>query len=256
MSLQKQTKKKAYKQYHHHNMNTIKQVLSSNSHLFPNCFQLVPFTHEYYDETVQLISYTFVTREPLMGKKMTISTYSELIKLILKDVLNDSASEGLSFLLLDTQGKVCSFLISNDLSSEDSAEVEALLERPDFQLVNSVFHLLGKLQIQFRENHVVKPRDYLHFFLGGTDEKYENMGIGTKMRRIGIEVAKQQGFKGWNVEATNPITQKLWTEKFGGTVAATVIPSTDLNEEHRKILDHVCNIPDYRVLLVVGQFDK
>ena len=218
--------------------------------MFPDGFKLTQVSEQNKNEVSELTSLVFVTGEPLSKGTISVEKFKKFTDVVVEGTLTNEVSWNLSFVLLDPSGKVCSFLHSEDYTTPQ--DYSSIFEQEDMKPVCNILELLDELYVEFKENNRILPGEYAHFFMGGTAPGYEGKGIGSNMRKIALAVAKAAGFKGWTVEASNPITRKIWSEKLGGKIEKKIGSG---NEDFDKKFPHLKDTKDYYISLITGKME-
>ena len=70
--------------------------------------------------------------------------------------------------------------------------------------------LLGELDRQYFKGHIKQPGAYFHFFLLAVSQKTQGQGVAQALVRSALEVAHHKGYQTAVVEATGPISQRVF----------------------------------------------
>ena len=170
----------------------------------------------------QLLAESFVQREPLTDKRLSVEEFLVLGRSIVSDAVED----GLSLVVTEEANGGGVNYISALISEDAGAEDEGGLPPGAHPHIPRIYALLEELGRPFYDSlgEQLQRGQVFHAAMGFTAAGYEGRGIGKVLRRCAVDLARSRGFAHVVVEATNPATQSIWVKHCGGTVHNTIRP--------------------------------
>jgi amino acid adenylation domain-containing protein len=170
-----------------------------------NDFEIVAFEEQYLEQTVELVSESFTSREPL---GVSLGFQKEEFNIFSEKICRNCLSESLSFVALHRiSGNVIGFCLSEDLATSQGVE----LEIPEF--LNPIFALLDSLDQQYVKSYgEVKVGEIVHIFMSGTSSDVEGTAIILALEKKVLEVAASLNYKRAVTTCTHSVTAYIAQE--------------------------------------------
>lgn len=164
-----------------------------------NDFEMVAFEEQYLEQTVELVSESFTSREPL---GVSLGLQKEDFNIFSEKVCRNCLSESLSFVALHRlSGNVIGFCLSEDFATSLAGEFEI----PEF--LNPIFSLLDSLdQMYIKSYGDVKEGEIVHVFMSGTSSDVEGTAIILALEKKVLEVAASLKYKRAVATCTHSVT--------------------------------------------------
>eukprot|EP00008_Paramoeba_atlantica_P010587 CAMPEP_0201474984 /NCGR_PEP_ID=MMETSP0151_2-20130828/480_1 /ASSEMBLY_ACC=CAM_ASM_000257 /TAXON_ID=200890 /ORGANISM="Paramoeba atlantica, Strain 621/1 / CCAP 1560/9" /LENGTH=225 /DNA_ID=CAMNT_0047854965 /DNA_START=18 /DNA_END=692 /DNA_ORIENTATION=+ len=203
------------------------------------------------DDICSLVAVCFATQEPLTTH-LKISEAS-VRNIIVEPAFVNSLERGLSLVVREKEsGRIAAAMVNEDLHQTVNAPSCPVSE------ITPIIDFLEKLEGEYteKEHPNLRPGQVFHAFAGATHKDFQGKGIATKLRAITARLAKSKGFSHLVVEATNPITFRIWG-KLGGVESAVLDTKTHLGRDGSPIFDGI-GVDQYSLCLFLflrGSFD-
>jgi amino acid adenylation domain-containing protein len=164
-----------------------------------NDFEIVAFEEQYLEQTVELVSKSFTSREPL---GVSLGLHKEDFNIFSEKICRNCLSESLSFVALHRLSRnVIGFCLSEDFATSLAGE----LEIPEF--LNPIFSLLDSLdQMYIKSYGDVKVGEIVHVFMSGTSSDVEGTAIILALEKKVLEVAASLKYKRAVATCTHSVT--------------------------------------------------
>lgn len=164
-----------------------------------NDFEMVAFEEQYLEQTVELVSESFTSREPL---GVSLGLQKEDFNIFSEKFCRNCLSESLSFVALHRlSGNVIGFCLSEDFATSLAGEFEI----PEF--LNPIFSLLDSLdQMYIKSYGDVKEGEIVHVFMSGTSSDVEGTAIILALEKKVLEVAASLKYKRAVATCTHSVT--------------------------------------------------
>ncbi|MDJ1479021.1 hypothetical protein QNI16_00920 [Cytophagaceae bacterium YF14B1] len=165
-------------------------------------------TKDDVEGAVDCISSTFTYGEP-MTKLLGISKkeFDHFAKLF----VNKAVTDGLSIVAKDSiSGEVIGCLVCEDFITELPEGIETISEK-----FFPIFGLLEELTNKFKSQNVVAQGELYHLFMGGVRKEFAGKGVIDELTLEAEKLAQSKNFKGAIGEATGPISQHVYVNRFG-----------------------------------------
>lgn len=164
----------------------------------------------------------YIIEEPMINAtNLTVDEFQEFCK----SYLESTYHQGFHFIAIDKETDDVVGVIGTDIfdATQEEEPFEGSLEE-----INRIIETLEPLDILLVEKfeHVIqrniKIGDLLHGFLIGVQIPQNKRFIAKKLVEMVLEKGKEEGLKGFFVEATNPRSQKLVKQEFGAYVPTDI----------------------------------
>ena len=164
-----------------------------------NDVEIVAFEEQYLEQTVELVSESFTSREPL---GVSLGLRKEEFNIFSEKICRNCLSESLSFVALHRlSGNVIGFCLSEDFASSLAGEFEI----PEF--LNPIFALLDSLdQMYLKSYGEVKVGEIVHVFMSGTSSHVNGAAIALALENKVLEVAALLNYKRALTTCTHSVT--------------------------------------------------
>ncbi len=158
--------------------------------------------HDDIEQTVDLSSQIFTKYEPITkALKVSYDEYQEAVEPYCKK----AAQDGLSIVATNSDGEVVGFVISEDLMTEPSSDIDETNNK--FEAAIALIH---DLQSKYTTKNPVQIGQALHIFLLGVKEEYKNKKIATTLVTENLKLAKSHNFSVAIAEATGLTSQHIF----------------------------------------------
>jgi len=170
-----------------------------------NDFEIVAFEEQYLEQTVELVSESFTSREPL---GVSLGLQKEDFNIFSEKICTNCLSDNLSFVALHRISRnVIGFCLSEDFASSLTGEFEI----PEF--LNPIFALLDSLdQLYVKSYGEVKVGEIVHVFMSGTSSHVEGTAIILALEKKVLEVAASLNYKRAVTTCTHSVTSYIAQE--------------------------------------------
>ncbi len=170
-----------------------------------NDFEIVAFEEQYLEQTVELVSESFTSREPL---GVSLGLQKEDFNIFSEKICRNCLSESLSLVALHRlSGNVIGFCLSEDFATSLAGEFEI----PEF--LNSIFALLDSLDKMYLKSYgEVKVGEIVHVFMSGTSSHVEGTAIILALEKKVLEVAASLNYKRAVTTCTHSVTSYIAQE--------------------------------------------
>ncbi len=164
-----------------------------------NDFEIVAFEEQYLEQTVELVSESFTSREPL---GVSLGLHKEDFNIFSEKICRNCLSESLSFVALHRLSRnVIGFCLCEDFATSLAGEFEI----PEF--LNPIFSLLDSLdQMYIKSYGDVKEGEIVHVFMSGTSSDVEGTAIILGLEKKVLEVAASLKYKRAVATCTHSVT--------------------------------------------------
>ncbi|MGB7712859.1 MAG: phosphopantetheine-binding protein [Microcoleus sp.] len=168
-------------------------------------FEIVPFEEQYLEETVELVSESFTSREPL---GVSLGIQKEEFNIFSEKICINCLCDSLSFLALHRLSRnVIGFCLCEDFASSLAGEFEI----PEF--LNPIFALLDSLdQMYLKSYGAVKVGEIVHVFMSGTSSDVEGTAIVLALEKKVLEVAASLNYKRAVTTCSHSVTSYIAQE--------------------------------------------
>ncbi len=170
-----------------------------------NDFEIVAFEEQYLEQTVELVSESFTSREPL---GVSLGLQKEDFNMFSEKICRNSLSESLSFVALHRLSRnVIGFCLCEDFASSLAGEFEI----PEF--LNPIFALFDSLDKMYLKSYgEVKVGEIVHVFMSGTSSDVEGTTIVLALEKKVLEVAASLNYKRAVTTCTHSVTSYIAQE--------------------------------------------
>jgi hypothetical protein len=167
--------------------------------------EIVAFEEQYLEQTVELVSESFTSREPL---GVCLGFQKEEFNIFAEKICRNCLCESLSFVALHKISRnVMGFCLSEDFASSLVGE----LEIPQF--LNPIFALLDSLdQMYLKSYGELKVGEIVHVFMSGTSSDVEGTAIILALEKKVLEVAASLNYKRAVTTCTHSVTSYIAQE--------------------------------------------
>ncbi len=167
--------------------------------------EIVAFEEQYLEQTVELVSECFTSREPL---GVSLGLQKAEFNIFAEKICRNCLSESLSFVALHRiSGKVMGFCLSEDFASSLVGD----LEIPEF--LNPIFALLDFLdQVYLKSYGTLKVGEIVHVFMSGTSSDVEGTAIILALEKKVLEVAASLNYQRAVTTCTHSVTSYVAQE--------------------------------------------
>jgi amino acid adenylation domain-containing protein len=164
-----------------------------------NDVEIVPFEEQYLEETVELVSESFTSREPL---GVSLGLQKEEFNIFAEKICRNCLSESLSFVALHRfYRNVIGFCLCEDFASSLAGEFEI----PEF--LNPILALLDSLDKMYVKSYgEVKVGEIVHVFMSGTSSHVDSAAIVLALENKVLEVAARLNYKRALTTCTHSVT--------------------------------------------------
>jgi len=174
---------------------------------------------------IDLITASFREAEPLtVINQVSKEEFRAFCKIVVEQV-----EPGLSLILRDTNTNE---IVCVSISDRMHAEYKGV----SGEGISKVLDIVNLLEDKFLQDHHdckkgAPNANLYHIFLVATPKQHTKKGLLSKLMEHSIQFARDKGFSGYLVEATNPVTAIVFT-KLGADVYSKL-----------RLADHVNNLP-------------
>jgi len=170
-------------------------------------FELVPFASHHLDETIELVTEAFLTREPMTSLlRIPEQDFTRFTRsLCARCLAND-----LSFVAVERgTARVVGFCLCQDfMAAQPSEELPASME--------PIFALLGELEQTYRRARgAIEAGEIVELFMSGAEADVDGFTITLALERRAITSAARKGYKRAVTTCTHRVTIYLATQEPG-----------------------------------------
>lgn len=164
------------------------------------------YVSSYAEAMAKLLGEVFSRYDPpAVAVGLTTSEFEAFVRLLCPK----AAVEGLTIVArLAGTGELIGALLTEDSASTPPDGIDRLSPKFD-----SIFDILGQLDVEYRGGQVARPGESLHLFLLGVSDRVAGRGVAQQLVAACLEHGTRRGYRVAVTEATNKVSQHIFRKQ-------------------------------------------